>query len=258
VLSSRSEHLGVARVPDRAKPSDCDTVAYIPARLASERVPRKNLRLLGDYPLISYVSKAALRASSIDRVYVNTESSEIAAAAKTIGVEVYWRAARLAAGPVTTDEILYDFAKAIDCRTLVVINPTAPFLKPETIDRVLSRFRNSPSDTTLFTTTVLRKHFVMGGQPCNFSFCARSPRTQDLTALEYINFIMLVVPRAKAITQYERSGYCLYIPPLVFFPMSGIECLDIDEEDDFVLAETINALNKSECAEGQSRPTTRS
>jgi hypothetical protein len=138
VLSSRSEHLGVARVPDRAKPSDCDTVAYIPARLASERVPRKNLRLLGDYPLISYVSKAALRASSIDRVYVNTESSEIAAVAKTIGVEVYWRAARLAAGPVTTDEILYDFAKAIDCRTLVVINPTAPFLKPETIDRVLS------------------------------------------------------------------------------------------------------------------------
>jgi hypothetical protein len=32
--------------------------------------------------------------------------------------------------------------------------------------------------------------------------------------------------------------------------MSGIECLDIDEEDDFVLAEAIHALNKSECAEG--------
>jgi hypothetical protein len=44
------------------------------------------------------VSKAALRASSIDRVYVNTESSEIAAVAKTIGVEVYLRPASLAAG----------------------------------------------------------------------------------------------------------------------------------------------------------------
>ena len=151
---------------------------------------------------------------------------------------------------MTTDEILYDFAKTIDCRTLVVINPTAPFLKPKTIDLVLSKFRKSPSDTTLFTTTAMRKHFVMGGQPCNFSFFGRSPRTQDLTALEYINFIMLVVPRVKVITQYERNGYCLYIPPLAFFPMCGIECLDIDEEDDFVLAEAIHALNKSECAEG--------
>ena len=133
MLSSPTEHLGGANVPDRAKPPGFDTVAYIPARLASERVPRKNLRLLGDNPLISYASKSALRASSIDRVYVNTESSEIAAIAKTIGVGVYLRAARLAAGPVTTDEILYDFAKTIDCRTLVVINPTAPFLKPKTI-----------------------------------------------------------------------------------------------------------------------------
>jgi hypothetical protein len=32
--------------------------------------------------------------------------------------------------------------------------------------------------------------------------------------------------------------------------MSGMQCLDIDEEDDFALAEAIHALNKSECAEG--------
>ena len=70
--------------------------------------------------------------------------------------------------------------------------------------------------------------------------------------MEYINFIMLVVPRVKVITQYERNGYCLYIPPLAFFPICGIECLDIDEEDDFGLAEAaIQALNKLEFAEGK-------
>lgn len=231
-------------MPDRAKPTALDTVAYIPARLSSERVPRKNLRLLGNKPLISYVSKAALRAASLDRVYVNTESSEIAAVAKTIGAEVYLRAPSLATGPVTTDEILYDFAKAIDCGCVAVINPTAPFLQTETIDIVLSKFRNGAPDTTLFTTTAMRKHFVMGGRPCNFSFLSRSPRTQDLPALEYINFIMLVVPRAKVIAEYERNGYCLYIPPLAFHSMSGIECLDIDEEDDFALAEAVHLLNK--------------
>src|SRR5207342_1676719 len=39
VLSSPTEHLGGANVPDRANPPGFDTVAYIPARLASERVP---------------------------------------------------------------------------------------------------------------------------------------------------------------------------------------------------------------------------
>jgi CMP-N,N'-diacetyllegionaminic acid synthase len=239
-----------AIVPHSAKPAGFDTVAYIPARLSSERVPRKNLRLLGGKPLISYVSKAALRASSIDRVYVNTESPEIAALAKSIGTEVYLRAARLAGASVTTDEILYDFAKAIDCRTLVVINPTAPFLKTETINLVLSRFHRSPGATTLFTTTAVRKHFVLDGRPCNFRFSGRSPRTQDLEALEYINFIMLVVPRAKVISEHERNGYCLYAPPLAFHPMSGIECHDIDDEDDFHLAEALQALHKAELGEG--------
>jgi CMP-N,N'-diacetyllegionaminic acid synthase len=246
-MPSLIEHFQIRSVTDCAKSTNFDTVAYIPARLASERVPRKNLRLLGADPLVSYVSKAALRARLIDRVFVNTESTDIAAVAKAIGVEVYLRAAGLAAGPVATDQILYDFAKAIDCQTLVVINPTAPFLKPETIDLVLSKFRDSPSDTTLFTTTALRKHFVMDGRPCNFSFFERSPRTQDLPMLEYINFIVFVVPRAKVISQYERNGYCLYAPPLGFYPMSGIECLDIDEEDDFVLAQAVqSALNESE------------
>lgn len=226
------------------KTAIADTVAYIPARLNSERVARKNLRLLGANPLISYVAKTALRASSIDRVYVNTESPEIAAAARTTGVDIYMRAPSLAAAPVTTDEILYDFAKSIDCRTLVVVNPTAPFLRAETIDRVASTFREGPPDATLFTTTRLRKHLVLEGRPYNFNASGRSPRTQDLKPFEYINFIIFIIPRSKVVREYERAGHCLYTPPLAFYPMAGLECHDIDEEHDFHIAEAILALDR--------------
>src|SRR3974390_3330580 len=87
---------------------DADTVAYIPARLGSERVPKKNLRPLGGRPLVTHVAETALQSSGLDRVYLNTESSEIAAAAAPTGIDVYMRDPRLPAAPVRTDAILYD------------------------------------------------------------------------------------------------------------------------------------------------------
>jgi CMP-N-acetylneuraminic acid synthetase len=216
-----------------------DTVAYIPARLGSERVPKKNLRPLDSRPLVAHVARTALQSPMLDRVYLNTESSEIATAAAPTGINIYMRDERLAAGPVSTDEILYDFARATPCRTIVVINPTAPFLKVTTIDHVVAESERAGPDATVFTTTRLHKHLVVDGQPVNFSSSGRSPRTQDLKPFEYINFIIFTIYREKVLMQYEQCGYCLYCPPLVFVPMFGLECHDIDEEDDFLIAEAI-------------------
>jgi CMP-N,N'-diacetyllegionaminic acid synthase len=220
-------------------PRSADVVAYIPARLGSERVPKKNLRHLGGRPLVTHVAETALQSSVLDRVYLNTESSEIAAAAAPTGIEIYMRDQRLAAAHVSTDEILYDFARATPCREIVVINPTAPFLTVATIDRVVTMSRDANPDTTVFTTTRLHRHLVVGGEPVNFSTTGRSPRTQDLKPFDYINFIIFTIYREKVLTQYEQRGFCLYIPPLEFVPMSGLECHDIDEEDDFLVAEAM-------------------
>jgi CMP-N,N'-diacetyllegionaminic acid synthase len=222
-----------------------NVVAYIPARLGSERVLRKNLRPLAGQPLITYAARTALRCPSLDRVYVNTESTEIAAAAALTGVATYMRHPSLAASPVATDEILYDFAKSIDCRTIVVINPTAPFLKSETIQRVLAAFADANGDPTVFTTTRMRRHLIMDDAPRNFEIAGKSPRTQDLTPFDYINFIVFAIARSKVLSQYERRGYCLYAPSLSFVPMAGLECHDIDDEDDFLIAEAIMARNDS-------------
>ncbi len=221
--------------------SKLGAVAYIPARLGSERVARKNLRPLGGVPLVTYVAKTAHRSTLLDRVYVNTESPEIAEVAASTGVATYMRSPVLATSDVTTDEILYDFAKHIKCSTIVVINPTAPFLKTATIDRVLTAYACGPSDATLFTTTRLRRHLIFDGQPKNFDPAGRSPRTQDLKPFDYVNFIIFVISHSKVLTEYEHKGYCLYVPPLAFVPMLGLECHDIDDEDDFLLAEGLLA-----------------
>ncbi|MGO8914219.1 MAG: cytidylyltransferase domain-containing protein [Bradyrhizobium sp.] len=221
------------------------TVAYIPARLGSERVPRKNLRPLDGVPLVAHVARTARQSSLLERVYVNTESPEIAEATTPTGVETYLRSPALAASHVTTDEILYDFALNVACETITVINPTAPFLKPETIDNVLTAYFSGPPDATLFTTTRLRKQLIIDRRPSNFEVEGKSPRTQDLKPFDYINFIIFVISRAKVMTEYERKGRCLYASSLAFFPMQGLECHDIDDEDDFLLAELLLQTRRS-------------
>lgn len=64
------------------------TIAIIPARGGSKRVPGKNIRLLGGKPLIAYSIEAALASGIFDRVVVSTDSQEIAAVAEKWGAEV--------------------------------------------------------------------------------------------------------------------------------------------------------------------------
>ena len=63
-------------------------LAIIPARGGSKGLPGKNIKLLGDLPLICHTIKAALDSNLIDRVIVSTENDEIASIAKNCGAEV--------------------------------------------------------------------------------------------------------------------------------------------------------------------------
>ena len=58
--------------------SNKNIVAIIPARGGSKGVPKKNIHLLGGFPLVAYSIVAAQLAKSVERVIVSTDSEEIA------------------------------------------------------------------------------------------------------------------------------------------------------------------------------------
>jgi CMP-N-acetylneuraminic acid synthetase len=64
------------------------TIAIIPARGGSKRIPGKNIRPLAGKPLIAYTIEAALGSGLFHRVVVSTDSHEIAAVARMHGAEV--------------------------------------------------------------------------------------------------------------------------------------------------------------------------
>ncbi|MDJ0389014.1 acylneuraminate cytidylyltransferase family protein [Roseomonas sp. E05] len=213
-------------------------LGYIPARLGSVRVQAKNLRYLNGRPLISYAIETTKRSKEIERVVVNTESPEIAAVAAEYGMDAYMRPAELATSAASTDDIIFDFISKNECDAVAVINPTAPFLKAQTIDAAVRKFM-AEKPTALFTANTVRKHTFLNGRWINFDATRKSPRTQDLEPLTIINFIVAIFDAHYARQAYLEKGSFLYNGRVGFMETPEAESFDIDYDYEFQLAEAL-------------------
>ena len=82
-------------------------ICIIPARGGSKEVPKKNIRFLGDKPLIAHTIESAINSDLFDHVIVSTEDDEIAEISKKYGAEVpFMRPKELATDSTSTDEVI--------------------------------------------------------------------------------------------------------------------------------------------------------
>ena len=115
-------------------------VCSIAARGGSKGIPGKNLKLLGNKPLIAHTIQAAVKSGRVDRVVVNTESPEIADVAKKYGAEVpFLREPELADDytpllMVTKETMLQLDKLGYEADVVIQLAATCPFTTPETID----------------------------------------------------------------------------------------------------------------------------
>lgn len=131
-------------------------LAIIPARGGSKGLPGKNIRHLGDKPLIAYTVEAALKSTSIDRVIVSTDSDEIADVSRKAGAEVpFIRPADLATDEARAQDVyvhaceFMESSYGIDVAKFVVLLPTSPFRKAEHIDEAVSLLRGNDAETVI-------------------------------------------------------------------------------------------------------------
>jgi CMP-N-acetylneuraminic acid synthetase len=125
------------------------TLALILARGGSKRLPGKNVKLLGNLPLIAWSINFAKGHSGVDNIVVSTDDAEIAQVALENGVDVPWlRPAELASDTATSvDAILHALkAEAMEGREyehLVLLQPTSPFRDPAMLTEALEKSRSS-------------------------------------------------------------------------------------------------------------------
>jgi CMP-N-acetylneuraminic acid synthetase len=194
--------------------------------------------MIAGKPLIYYTIKALQGANTFDEVYVNSESELIGEVARRYGMNFYQRPKELATSTSLIDEYIYDFLKHVPCDVLAVVNPTSPFLTSEDIDRCVEHFLKSDFDTQLACTNV-RTHCFLEGREINFSTKGKHPRSQDLPPVQALNFAVTIWNAHKFIRQYEEKGYAVYTGKLGLYAFEGFATIDIDWEEDFVIAELI-------------------
>lgn len=108
------------------------TVALIPARGGSKRLPRKNILEVGGVPMLAHPILAAHESGLFEHIYVSTEDAEIAEVGKQYGAEVIERPPQIAEDSSTVVQVcLHALETYPDIDLMCCIYATAVFLTPE-------------------------------------------------------------------------------------------------------------------------------
>jgi CMP-N-acetylneuraminic acid synthetase len=214
-------------------------VALVPMRHHSERVPGKNYRPLAGKPLYAHILQTLLSCPDVEAVVVDTDSPVIqeGIARSFPGVVMLERPAHLRAGETSTNAVLMHDVTMVEAPWYLQTHCTNPFLRPATIGRAIQRFMaDLQSHDALFSVTRYQKRlWDASGRPVN-----HDPhlllRTQDLSPLFEENSCIYLFERQA----FLRAGNRLCERPQLF-EIDGLEAWDIDEEQDFTLAETLAA-----------------
>lgn len=112
----------------------------IPARLGSKRLTRKNIHPFLGKPMIYYAIEACKSSKLIDRVFVSTESEEIAQIAKDFGADILIRPENLAEDDVPTQDVMKHFARNFkEMDILVLVQANSPNVRAGNIDKAINK-----------------------------------------------------------------------------------------------------------------------
>lgn len=200
----------------------------------SERVPRKNMRPLCGRPLFHWIMDALSQSKYITEIIINTDSDEIAQSAREhFNVTIHMRPEYLL--HITANEanqiMAYDLTQTHGDYFLQT-HSTNPLLTTKTIDHAIDAFFRAEDHDSLFTVTSLQKRFYWAdGRPINHD-PHNMIKTQLLPVIYEENSCIYMFSRALFEKYNDRIGRN---PELL--PIDRFEAIDIDEEDDFLLAQ---------------------
>jgi 3-deoxy-manno-octulosonate cytidylyltransferase (CMP-KDO synthetase) len=128
------------------------TVAVIPARFASTRLPGKALIDIAGKPMVCWVAERARAARNVDRVIVATDSNEIVEAVSARGIEVLLTSSQHSSG---TDRVAEVAAQLPEAEIVVNVQGDEPMISPLTIEKaveVMTAELENPDGAGIVTT----------------------------------------------------------------------------------------------------------
>lgn len=136
-----------------------EAVAIITARGQSKRLPNKNVAELGNKPLLRWAIEAAKNSNAVTETYITTDNEEYAKIARSAGAKIINRPPELATDTATSEDTVAHALTAIshariaarrrDPEIGVLIQPTSPLTRPNTIAKAVEAVRDKGYDTAI-------------------------------------------------------------------------------------------------------------
>lgn len=207
-------------------------VAIVPMKLNNQRLPQKNTRsFINGKPLCYYILATLLTIEYVDEVYVYCSNPKIKEYIPD-GIKFLQRKDSLDQDTTKINEVLKCFAEEVTADIYVMTHTTAPFISKESIEKGLIPVINGIYDSA-FAVKKLQGFLWKGNVPFNYEL-SNIPRTQDLEPL-YEETSGFYIYKSSVITDLNRriGNKSLKVE------VSEIESCDIDELEDFQIAEAI-------------------
>jgi len=128
-------------------------LGLIPARGGSKGVPGKNIKLLGEKPLIQYTSDVALQSKFLTKVVLSTDDDDIISVAEKIGLDApFKRPDDLSKDisptlPVILHALSFFESKGEYFDAVCLLQVTSPFRTVEFLDQAIQQFINNDTDS---------------------------------------------------------------------------------------------------------------
>ena len=222
----------------RASNNHKKTLAVIPARGGSQRIPKKNLADFGGKPAISRVIEIVRCSRIFERIVISTDDLEIASEAKAAGAEVIHRSQELSDDFTPLQPVVVHAIKQVpDAEFVCLILATAILLRPERLSLAYSMLLKEPEldyvigirrfDSPPQRGIALDEQGFVSMQSPEFL----NVRSQDLTPLYHDAGQFSFGHRTAWL-----SGRSSFVMRTRAIELSRGEAIDIDEPDDLIFA----------------------
>lgn len=212
-----------------------DIGILIAVRGGSKRVKNKNIRPFAETTLLESKIEQAKRTGL--PVYVNTEDEKmLAMAVNKCKVNGLKRDPYFATDSVPMGDVYVHMAKSFPHEHILYMPVTSPLLTDNTIQECLTLYYKNfdiKNCDSVVTTTAVKEYLWEGNRAINYD-PTNHPRSQDLPNIYSLNFAVNVLSKKTMIRKRNILGD-KFIP----YEIGKIESIDIDEEDDFKIAELL-------------------
>lgn len=223
----------------------------VAARGGSKSIPLKNLLPLAGRPMLDYVVRAGQGSGVLNRILCSTDSGRIAARAHALGIDVDRRPASLATDDAKVDDVARDLLERARARgetlpaTVVLLQPTSPFLQPHHIRDLLVFMNQQPAALSVHNVYAVPHNMHSWNQrtvaedgAVQFPFEAERQRARNKQEKPKLYvFGNLIATRTDALLAgdgfYAKPSYAYLIPSQYAF--------DLDQSADIAMAETLIA-----------------